>query len=160
MKIHALPLCCGLFFLFICYFGGRGYGERCHCGEFGVTEAFSWPVYHFCKMWDMRDINTQPRYPRLHPPFTRLLWLQTAHLSWLLMKVGDPGHESVSRSIMPIKTLKIASIPLYIGHKQMEQFCLYVGLIRESQAFSRCGTLRPGDIRFCLYPRLICWSNL
>lgn len=31
------------------YFGGRGYGARCCRGEFCVTEAFSLPVYHFCK---------------------------------------------------------------------------------------------------------------
>lgn len=72
-----------LIFLFCC-FGERCYGERCCCWEICVTEAFSWPVYHFCKMWDMRDINTLPRYPCLHP-FTWLLWLQTAHLLWLLM---------------------------------------------------------------------------
>lgn len=77
MEIHKPPHAAAAYFYFFYFFifcvvffrGARGWcaARRCR-GGFCVTEAFSWPVYHFCKTWDMGDINTLPRYPCPHPP--------------------------------------------------------------------------------------------
>lgn len=78
---------CFCFFCLFFFRGARGWcaARRCR-GGFCVTEAFSSPVYHFCKMWDMGDINTLPRYPCPHPPpispHMGFLWLHSTCLPW------------------------------------------------------------------------------